>query len=70
MILSHYSLIKNKGKSLLCVVAEKWLKRNYIMNGKDKKGEEGEPKRAASSVGVGSVWSEGAVAYASDVEGI
>ena len=50
MILSHYRLIKNKEKSLLCVVAEKWLKRNYIMYGRDKKGEEGEEKRAASSV--------------------
>ena len=39
MILSHYRLIKNKSKSLLRVAAEKWLKRTYIMNGREREGE-------------------------------
>ena len=60
MILSHYRLIKNKGKSLLCIVAEKWLKRNYIMNGREREGKKrGEIEKAACSAGAGSVWSAG-----------
>ena len=43
------SIVLNR-KTSFYVIAEKWLKRNYIMNGRDKKGEEGEEKRAASSV--------------------
>ena len=37
-------------KAFHCVIAEKWLKQTYIMNGRDKKGEE-EGERAASSAG-------------------
>ena len=33
------SIVSNRRASF-CVVAEKWLKRNYIMYGRDKKGEE------------------------------
>ena len=58
MILSHYRLIKNKGKSLLCIVAEKWLKRTYIMNGREREGKKrGEIEKAVCSAGAGSVWS-------------
>ena len=54
MILSHYRLIKNKGKSLLCIIAEKWLKRNYIMNGREREGKKrGEIEKAACSAGAG-----------------
>ena len=54
MILSHYRLIKNKGKSLLCIVAEKWLKRTYIMNGREREGKKrGEIEKAACSAGAG-----------------
>ena len=28
-------------KASYCVIAEKWLKRNYTMNGRDKQGEDG-----------------------------
>ena len=28
-------------KAFHCVIAEKWLKRNYTMNGRDKQGEDG-----------------------------
>ena len=34
-----FIVIVLKRKSFFCVVAEKWLKRNYIMNGREREGE-------------------------------
>ena len=43
-------------KAFYCVIAKKWLKRNYIMNGREREGKKrGEIEKAACSVGAGSV---------------
>ena len=34
-----FIVIVLKRKSSYCVIAEKWLKQDYIMNGKEKEGE-------------------------------
>ena len=34
--ISERILIKKECKCLFCVIAEKWLKRNYIMNGRER----------------------------------
>ena len=34
-----FIVIVLKRKASYCVVAEKWLKRNYIMNGREREGE-------------------------------
>ena len=47
-----------KRKASYYVIAEKWLKRNYIMNGREREGKKrGEIEKAVCSAGAGSVWS-------------
>ena len=46
-----------KRKASYYVIAEKWLKRTYIMNGRERRREEGEIEKAACSAGTGSVLS-------------
>lgn len=49
-----------KRKASYYVIAEKWLKRTYIMNGRERRREEGrEIEKAACSAGAGSVLSAG-----------
>ena len=40
-------------KTSFYVIAEKWLKRNYIMNGRERRREEGEIEKASCSAGTG-----------------
>ena len=52
----------------LHVGAKKWLKRTYIMNGREREGKKrGEIEKAACSAGAGSVLSAGVGAYAGGV---
>ena len=49
------SIVLNR-KTSFYVIAEKWLKRTYIMNGREGEGKKrGEIEKAACSVGAGSV---------------
>ena len=50
------SIVSNR-KTSFYVIAEKWLKRTYIMNGRERRREEGEIEKAACSAGAGSVLS-------------
>ena len=53
------SIVLNR-KTSFYVIAEKWLKRNYIMNGREREGKKrGEIEKAACSAGAGSVLSAG-----------
>ena len=42
----------------MCIIAEKWLKQTYIMNGREREVKKrGEIEKAACSAGAGSVLS-------------